>query len=157
MNVEADRENRDSSEWKLNPTIFMKLCQMRGTPEINLFVSRVSHQLPQYISWKIYPFSQDRDAFQISWIHKFVYAFPPFELIGRVLQKVNQDQCLMLIITPAWLGWPWFPGLLKVSLKIPLLLPALKDVLKDQTEKLSPLVMQISLRLVVWTISDRTY
>ena len=32
MNVEADRESRqtrDSSEWKLNPTIFMKLCQIR--------------------------------------------------------------------------------------------------------------------------------
>ena len=104
MNVEADRESRqtrDSSEWKLHPTIFMKLCQIRGTQEVDLFTSRVSHQLPLYISWRIDSFSQDRDAFQISWIHKFVYAFPPFELIGRVLQKVNQDQCLMLIITPA--------------------------------------------------------
>ena len=60
MNVEADRESRqtrDSSEWKLNPTIFMKLCQVRGTPEVDLFASRVSHQLPHYISWKIDPFS----------------------------------------------------------------------------------------------------
>ena len=33
INVEADREfrrTRDSSERKLNPTIFMKLCQIRG-------------------------------------------------------------------------------------------------------------------------------
>ena len=111
MNVEADRESRqtrDLSEWKLNPTTFMKLCQIRGTPEVDLFPSRVSHQLPYYTSWKIDPFSQGRDAFQISWAHKFVYAFPPFALIGRVLQKVNQDQCLMLIITPAWPGQPWF-------------------------------------------------
>ena len=145
MNVEADRESRDSSEWKLNPTIFMKLCQMRGTPEINLFVSRVSHQLPQYISWKIYPFSQDRDAFQISWIHKFVYAFPPFELIGRVLQKVNQDQCLMLIITPALQDQPWFLGLLKMSVKNLLLLPAFKVLLKDPAGKLNSLLIQNSL------------
>ena len=101
MNGEADRESRqtrDSSQWKLNPTIFMTLCQIRGTPEVDLFASRVSHQLPHYISWKIDPFSQGRDAFQISWADKFVYAFPPFVLIGRILQKVNQDQCLMLII-----------------------------------------------------------
>ena len=108
MNVEAYKESRQtsgSSNWKLNPTIFMKLCQIRGTPEMDLFASMVSHQLPQYISWKIDPFSQGRDAFlQISWAHSFAYAFPPFALIGRLLQKVNQDQCLMFIITPAWLG-----------------------------------------------------
>ena len=33
--------------------------------------------------------------------------FPHFTLIRRVLQKVNQDQCLMLIIIPAWSGQPW--------------------------------------------------
>ena len=66
------------------------------------FASRVSHQLPQNMSWKIDLFSQGRDAFQISWVHKFVYTVPYFVLIGRVLQKVNQDQCL--IITPAWPG-----------------------------------------------------
>ena len=48
-NVEEDRESRqtrDSSEWKLNSTIFMKLCQIRGTPEMDLLVLRVSHQFP---------------------------------------------------------------------------------------------------------------
>ena len=130
MNVKADRESRQtrgSSEWKLNPTIFMKLCQIR---ELQRWIW-VSHQLPQYISWKIDPFSQGRDTFQISWAHKFVYSFPPFALIGRVLQKVNQDQRLMLIITPAWPGQLCFPGLLKMSMKNPLLLPPLKDLLKD--------------------------
>ena len=124
---------------------------------MDLFASRVSHQLLQYISWKIYPFRQDRDAFQISWAHKFVYTFPLFAPIRRVLQKVNQDQCLMLIITPAWPGQPWFPELLKMSVKNPLLLPALKDLLKYPAGKLNPLVIQNSLRLVAWTISGRTY
>ena len=63
----------------------------------------------------------------------------------------------MLIITPAWPGQPWFPGLLKMSVKNPLLLPALKDLLKDPAGKLNPLVIQNSLRLVAWTISGRTY
>ena len=39
MNEKADRESRqsrDSSKWKLNPTIFMKLCQIRGTPQVDL-------------------------------------------------------------------------------------------------------------------------
>ena len=122
---------------------------------------RVSHQLPPYMPWKIDPFSQARDAFKISLAHKFVYSFPNFallyEFIGRVLRKVNQDQCLMLIITPAWPGQTWFPRLLKMSVKNPLLLPARKDLLKDLAGKLNPFVMQNSLRLLAWTISGRTY
>ena len=53
MNVVAGRESRqtrDSSDWKLNPTIFMKFFEIRGTPEMDLFASRASNQLAQYIS-----------------------------------------------------------------------------------------------------------
>ena len=100
-NSSPSRQTRDSNKRKLNPTIFMKLRQIRGIPEMDLFALRVSHQLPHYISWKIDPFSQGKDTFKISWAHNFVYDFPRFALTGRVFQKVNQDQCLMLIITPA--------------------------------------------------------
>ena len=48
----------------------------------------------------------------------------------------------MLIITSVWLGQPWFPGLLKISVKNPLPLPALKDLLKDPAGKLNLLVIQ---------------
>ena len=60
------------------------------------------------------------------------------------------------MITPAWSDQPWFPGLLNMSVKNLLLLPALKDLLKDPAGKLNPLVMQNSVRLMVWTISGRT-
>ena len=109
------------------------------------------------MSWKIDPFSQTRDVFQISWVHKSVYVFIPFALTGTVLQKVNQDQCLKLIITPAWPGQPWFSGLLKMFVENRLLLLALKNLLKDPAGKLNPLVMQNSLRPVAWTISSRIY
>ena len=121
---------------------------------MDLFAWSVSQQLLQYTSWKIDPFSKGRNAFQIFWEHKFVYAFPHFALIGRVFQKVNEDHCLMLIITPACPSQPWFLGLIKMSVKNPLLLPALKGLLKDPSRKLNSLVMQNSLQLVA---SDRTY
>ena len=145
-------------QWlETNSTIFGKLCQIRETPQIDLFASRVSHQLPQYMSWKIDPFTQGKNVFQISWARKFVYAFPPFELVGRVLQKVNQDQSLMLIKTPTWPGQPWFPGLLKLTVKNPLLLPVLESLLKDPAGQLNPLLTQNSVWLVAWIISSRVY
>ena len=42
LNVEADTQSRtarDTSECKLNPRIFQKICKYRGAPEIDLFAS----------------------------------------------------------------------------------------------------------------------
>ena len=94
------RSMKDSTEWKPKPQIFQALRNLRGTPDIDLFASRVSHQLPCYISWKLDPFSKGRDAFQISWKYLKGYAFPPFSLIGRVLRKVQTDQAQLLLVTP---------------------------------------------------------
>ena len=92
LNQEADFQSRsmkDSNKWKLKPQIFQALCNLRGTPDIGLFASRVSHQLSCYISWKLDPFSKGRDAFQRSWKYQKGYDFAPFSLIGRVLRKVQ--------------------------------------------------------------------
>ena len=69
LNVEPDTQSRtvrDASEWKLNRIKFQKICENWGTPEIDLFLLESHHQLPTYISWKLDPYSQRRDAFQIS-------------------------------------------------------------------------------------------
>ena len=52
--------------------------------KIDLFASRLSHQLPQYFAWKPDPFSQETDALQQIWGSQFLYAFPPFCLILQV-------------------------------------------------------------------------
>ena len=67
LNIEADRESRsvtDSSEWKLNPVIFGKICRMRWLPDIDLYASWVSHQVPAYMSSIIDPFSKGRELFR---------------------------------------------------------------------------------------------
>ena len=53
LNKHADTESRrktDSSEWKLVPSVFQRLCVKMGKPLIDLFASRVSHQLPTYVA-----------------------------------------------------------------------------------------------------------
>ena len=72
LNVTAYRESRnnlDSSDWKLAPWLFQRICQLRGTQEIDLFASRLSLQIKTYFSWKPDPLSQ-ADAFQQNWFHK---------------------------------------------------------------------------------------
>ena len=78
---------RDSSKWKLDYKFFQTICRRWELPDIDLFASRISHQVPTYISptymsWKLDPFSKGRDVFQITWIHLKGHAFPHFALIG---------------------------------------------------------------------------
>ena len=158
LNVEADYESRhvsDSSEWKLNRSVFRQVCSHLGSPEIDLFASRVSKQLPKYMSWKADPFSLGRDAFQTCWGQGLNYAFPPFCLIGRILAKVQREQASLILITPAWQSQNWFPKLLEMSVKHPILLPRLPNLLTDPKGQTHLLVANTSLRLVAWVVSGK--
>ena len=127
LNVEADwqsRNTRDSSEWKLFPQIFHQICQMKGTPEIDLFASRLSHQLPKYFAWRPNPYSQGTDAMQHSWGSKYLYAVPPFSMINKALNKVKQDKVgEMLLVAPTCQSQTWYQILLRMSIEKPILLP----------------------------------
>ena len=53
LNVAADWESRnslDSSEWMLSHQISQNVCQIRGSPDIDLFASRLSHPIPTYVA-----------------------------------------------------------------------------------------------------------
>ena len=51
---------------RLETNVLEMICQARGTPDMDLFASWISHQLPQYMSWKIDSFSRLQDAFKIN-------------------------------------------------------------------------------------------
>ena len=107
LNCKADWESRhqkDSSEWKLRPLIFSKICQILvKKSEIDLLASRLSNQLPSFYSWKPDPNSLGTDALQQKWYHKSRYAFPPFALIRKVLKKVEEEKVpSIIIVAPTW-------------------------------------------------------
>ena len=88
LNKVADLESRrkvDFSEWVLCSHVFRNLCLKLGTPTVDLFASRVSHQVAYYVVWKPDPYSIATDAMSIPWTQGHCYAFPPFCLIPRVL------------------------------------------------------------------------
>ena len=92
--------------------------------EIDLFASRLNKQLDCYVSWKPDPFAWTVDAFTFDWSKFFVYAFPPFTLIGRILQKIELDMVEQaIVIVPFWTTQPWFSKLGKMLINCPFLLP----------------------------------
>ena len=120
----------------------------------DLFASRLSHPIPTYVAWKPNPHSHATDAFQQNWSHKLLYAFPPFCMIPKVLNKTLKEQVPKLIlITPAWTTQVWYPKILNMSIKSPILLPWRKDLLKNPKREIHPLVQNRTLKLVAWTVS----
>ena len=114
LNTIADSESRvfnDSSEWKIDPqTIspFLKGC------EIDLFASRLSAQLPQFVSWRPDPEAVHADALTMNCAPFKGYAFPPFNLIPAVLNKVSQDKADIILVAPIWPAQPWWPLLMSL-------------------------------------------
>ena len=147
LNTIADSESRvfnDSSEWKIDPqTIspFLKGC------EIDLFASRLSAQLPQYVSWRLDPEAVHADALTMDWAPFKGYAFPPFNLIPAVLHKVSQDKADIILVAPIWPAQPWWPLLLSLLIEHPVLLPRSRHLLRDPTDpqRINPMFPRLHL------------
>lgn len=132
-NTAADKASRifhDHTEWKLDSNIFVSITQVLGAPSIDLFASRLNFQTKPYIAWHPDPGAFAIDAFSVDWGKHHFYAFPPFNLIDRVLQKVESDQASGILIVPQWTTQPWFPVLMRLLVQEPLILPRGKKVLQ---------------------------
>jgi len=117
-----------------------------GTPSIDLFASRLNYQLKPFVSWRPDPEAMVIDAFSINWKENF-YAFPPFAMINRVLQRVEQDQSQGIIIVPLWTTQVWFPRLLHMLIDYPITLPKGPRTLSlpSNQERLHPLHKKLTL------------
>ena len=139
LNVITDSLSRSteiqSTVWSPHPWVFKRICTKWFTPQVDLFATRLNHKLPLYVSpvpdqnaWNI-------DALNISWSSLVAYAYPPTALLPKVIQKVRQYNCLLILIAPGWPGMPWFWDLVHLSVEIPLQLPASPNLLKQSSNQ----------------------
>ena len=135
LNVMADLLSRSnqvqSTEWSLHPQVFKQICQKWFTPHVDLFATHLNHKLPLYVSPIPDPRAWDIDALNIDWTNLTAYAYPPTALLHKVIQKIKQCHCLIIVIAPGWPGMPWFWDLVQLSTEIPLQLPVSTTLLKQ--------------------------
>ena len=121
-NVVADYESRhfsENTEWKLHPSIFANICEQFGEPDVDLFASRNNCQVAKYVSWSPDPHAFAVNAFHLPWSQfKLSYAFPPFRLLNRTLQKAQHERAKIIIVAPDWLAQPWLTPLQKASKRV---------------------------------------
>ena len=89
------------------------------------------YKLPLYVSPVPDPKGWNIDALNINWTGLTAYAYPPTALLHRVIQKIRQCHCLIIVLTPGWPGRPWFWDLVQLSTEIPLQLSMSTTLLKQ--------------------------
>ena len=132
-------ENRFSFPESLGqPVVFKQLTALSFIPEVDLFASRLNCQITPFVSWKPEPGA---------WV---VNAFPPFNILGRVLAKVQQDGATWMFVTPFWSTQPWFPHLLELLIDQPRMLLPRKDLqLNGRLDMVQPLHSKLALLVMI--------
>ena len=94
LNVMADllssSNQVQSTEWSLY--LFKQICLKWFTPHVDLFVTRLNHKVPLYVSPVPDQNAWDIDALNINWSGLTAYAYPPTALLHRVIQKSQAIQ-----------------------------------------------------------------
>ena len=117
LNTSADNKSRnfsDKHEWALSKEYFQEIVSVYPELNIDLFASRLNNQLDVYCSWKPDPGCTYVDAFSIDWSSFNFFAFPPFSLIPRCVQKISQDKAKGILLIPVWPTQTWFPLVLQL-------------------------------------------
>ena len=118
------------TEWTLHQSVFKALCITWDTPNLDLFATRLNNRLPVFVSPMADPLAVDVYAMSMSWKGMYAYAFPPFVMLGRVLEKVLKDHpCEMILVAPKWPNQSWYARLLELLVDSHLVLPLREDLL----------------------------
>ncbi|XP_050305596.1 uncharacterized protein LOC126742834 [Anthonomus grandis grandis] len=128
-NTIADQESRSldiATEYELNQDKFQVITSSFGQPQIDLFASRTNAKCKKFVSWGEDPESWAVDAFTLDGGQFYFYAFPPFSVILRVLQKIIDDKAEGVVVVPNWNSQPWYPGFRSLLAQDPNSTPALE-------------------------------
>ena len=75
---------KDRTDWKLCLGIFREINSQLGHFEV---ASRLSAQLPTFVSWRPDPEALATYAFTLDWTHLKGHANPPWNMVGKVLAQ----------------------------------------------------------------------
>ncbi|KAJ8914836.1 hypothetical protein NQ315_014849 [Exocentrus adspersus] len=148
LNVEADTESRSryiETEYNLNDTAFEEIVKKFGVPQIDLFASKLNAKSPCYISWKRDPGSFKVDAFTVNWNQFYFYAFPPFPLIAKTLNKIISEQSEGILVVPHWEAQPWYPTFSRMQISDPIYFHPKEDLLLSPFRTSHPLWRRLTL------------
>uniref|UniRef100_A0A1Y1M5T5 Reverse transcriptase domain-containing protein n=1 Tax=Photinus pyralis TaxID=7054 RepID=A0A1Y1M5T5_PHOPY len=147
-NFEADAQSRlklsKETEWEISNLVFKDIISTFGKPEVDLFASKMNAKCKRFVSWLGDSECIAVDAFTIKWNKFFFYAFPPFSVILRALQKIKGEKARGIVVVPFWTSQPWYPLFTSLLESTPLVFEANERLLSFRNVP-HPLWRKISL------------
>ena len=154
----ADAESRhleDRCDWMFHPQVFEQINSLMGPLDVDLFASRLTHQLPKFFSWKPDLEAEATDAFTQSWSQIYGYANPPWCLILTALTKIRREEARIALVASVWKTQPWYPLLLDMLTDVHCLLPQRKDLVISPSER--EFIMPTGVpQLAAWPLSGKS-
>ena len=149
-NTEADKQSRilqDATEWQLNPSLFKKIVDKFGKPDIDLFASKINKHINKHVSWHPDPDAFAVNAFSMVWQGAYFYIFPPFSIIGQVISKIKRDKMDAVLVVPDWPTQYWYPQIKSMKMETQLLFrPSQQNlVLPHKPREIHPLSKKMQL------------
>lgn len=110
-----------TSDWKLNPKYFQKAERRWGPHTIDLFAARHNAQTERF-------FWEELNAFSMPWKGENPWINPPWQLIARVLNRIQLEKIEATICVPYYFNASWWKLLKEMTIEPPLLLARNKDI-----------------------------
>ena len=95
------------------------------------------------------------NAFSVDWSRELSYAFPPFSMLGKTLQKIERDNADMILIAPHWPTQNWYPKLLRLLADHPILPPLDARIVSLPFDRDRPHPLGRKLRLMACHLSGK--
>ena len=144
-----------STEWMITDKVFKLITQLFGKPEIDMFASRINNKLEKYVSWKQEPQAIAIDAFTLNWFDTFIYCFPPFSMVSKVLTKITRERTEAVVVVPLWTTQNWYPVLNNMMIDCPLVVTSSTEHLLLPTHPTQVHPLHPRLRMVIAHVSGK--
>jgi hypothetical protein len=100
-----------TGDHELKQEIFELAIQtLRVVPTVDLFAHARNRKLAMFVAMEgpLAGGAVATDAFARSWRNERPYAFPPVQLVGQVLQRIQEEGIAAIAVVPKWTSQPWW-------------------------------------------------
>ena len=107
----------------LSAEVFSEINNRFGPLKTDCFAALENNQLHRYVSWKPDPCALYDDFFGRPAPKGNLYAFPPTNMILKLLKKLRSEGRSATVVIPAWPSQAFWPIVVEMMQSPPLLLP----------------------------------
>lgn len=126
----------DWGDWITSPAVFRRAVDRWSMPSIDRFADPENRVVRRFNSWLYTPECEAADAFTQSWKGEMNWIVAPFNMVGRILSFLWEQQAEAIMLIPVWPAQVWWP--LFMSLVVDEFKVAPSDFLPGHSGRIEP-------------------